>query len=115
MAYVQPGELKYAITIKNPTRTKDDNDHYILSPMPELIQARAGIMKGSGGDRIEDGAARSVDTITFIVRWKVREQIQRDATIRFHNADYEVDWMDSVPWAGQFARVRAISYDEGEV
>lgn len=112
MAYVQPGELKYLITIENPVRGKDPNDHYIV--MPELIQARAGIMKGSGGDRIEDGAARSVDTITFIVRWEVRKQIQRDARIKHHDMQYEVDWMDSAPWAGRYARVRAISYDEGE-
>ena len=28
--------------------------------------------------------------------------------------DAFVDWMDEAPWAGQYARIRAISYDTGE-
>ena len=112
MARVDPGELRYPITIKNKVRTVDANGHYIV--MPELIQARAGVMKNSGGDRIEDGAARSVDTVTFIVRWGVREKVQRDASITFQNRIYEVDWMDSTPWAERYARIRAVSADEGE-
>lgn len=112
MARVDPGELRYPVIIKNRTRSVDDNGHYIV--MPELIQTRAGVMKNTGGDRIQDGAARSVDTVTFIVRWGVRQKIQRDASITFQNRIYEVDWMDSTPWAEVYARVRGISVDEGE-
>ena len=112
MPRVDPGELKYPIIIKNKVRSLDSNQHYIV--MPELIQARAGVMKYAGGDRVERGAARSVDTVTFIVRWGVRQKIQRDATITFQNRIYEVDWMDSTPWAEVYARVRGISTDEGK-
>lgn len=111
MASVQPGELKYRITIKNIRRSRDANDHYLS--MPEIIQARAGVLKGSGGNKLEDGAARAVDSITFIVRWETRAIIQRDASIRFAGKEYAVDWMDSVPWADRFARIRAVSRDEG--
>lgn len=111
MASVQPGELKYAITIKNVRRSRDANDHYLA--MPEIIQARAGILKGSGGNKLEDGAARAVDSITFIVRWETRKIVQRDASIIFDGMEYSVDWMDSAPWAGRFARIRAVSLDEG--
>lgn len=112
MATVQPGELRYLVTIVNPTRARDGNDHYVT--MPEVVQARAGIMKGSGGDKLVDGAARTVDTLTFIMRWGTRQTIQRDATLKFHGMSYEVEWMDSAPWAGRYARVRAVSRDEGE-
>lgn len=111
MASVDPGELKYRITIKNIRRQKDANDHYLA--MPEIVQARAGILKGSGGNKLEDGAARAVDSITFIVRWEVRTLVQRDASIQFKGAEYDVDWMDSVPWAERYARIRAVSRDEG--
>ena len=112
MARVDPGELRYLIIIKNRVRSLDSNMHYIV--MPELIHTRAGVMKNAGGDRLEAGAARSVDTVTFIVRWGVREKVQRDASITFQNRIYEVDWMDSTPWAECYARIRAVSQDEGE-
>lgn len=109
MATVQPGELRYLVTINNIRRTRDANDHYIV--MPEVIQARAGIMKGSGTNKLEDGAARAVDTVTFIVRWEVRKRIQRDASLRYCGTDYAVDWMDPAPWAGRYARVKCVSKD----
>ena len=112
MARVQAGELKYLIIIKNARRSKDLNDHYVT--VYDEFDARAGIMKGSGGDTLADGAARSVDKITFIVRWGVRNLIQRDAIIIYHGRRYAVDWMDAAPWAEQYARVRAVSLDEGE-
>lgn len=111
MADVQPGELKYLVTINNIKRTKDANDHYVANN--EIIQARAGVMRGSGANKLEDGAARAVDSITFIFRWEVRERIQRDAVLKYRGTSYTVDWMDSAPWASRFARVRAISKDEG--
>lgn len=114
MATVQPGELRYPVTISNIRRSRDENDHYVANS--ELIQARMGIMQGStarsnGQNQIEGGAARAVDTITFICRWEVRERISRDATLSYRGTKYEVDWMDSAPWAGRFARIRAVSAD----
>lgn len=110
-ASVQPGELRYAVTIVNLKREKDDNDHYVARD--EIIQARCGVMKGSGANQLFDGAARAVDSVTFIFRWEVRERIRRDATLKFQGRAYLVDWMDAVPWAEHYARVRAISKDEG--
>lgn len=112
MAKVDPGELKFLITVKNKVRGLDANQHYIV--MPVTLQLRAGVMRASGGDRLESGAARSVDTVTFILRWGAALKIQRDATITYAGRVYEVDWMDSAPWAGIYARVRAVSIDEGE-
>lgn len=112
MAHVDPGELKYRIGVRTPRRVKDDNDHYRSTV--ETAVGRAGMRSASGGDRVEDGAARSIDTVQFIVRWAFRCRISRDSTIIHRGRKYKVDWMDDAPWAGQYARIKAVSYDQGE-
>lgn len=112
VAHVDPGELRYAITVTTPRRTKDGNGHY--RETREAIRGRAGVRSARGEDRVEDGAARSIDTVQFIVRWELRQRITRDSAIEFRGAQYRVDWMDETPWAGRYARIRAVSRDQGE-
>ena len=113
MAHVDPAELKYRIGVRTVTRTEDANGHY--TETADTFYARAGMRSSTGRDRVEDGAYRSEDTVQFIVRWGVRQRITRDSVL-FHRGDkYHVDWMDEAPWADNYARIRAISYDRGEV
>ncbi len=112
MPHVDPGELRYRIGIRTPVRTKDDNDHYC--ERVETFYGRAGVRSAKGEDSIEDGAARSIDTVQFIVRWGLRQKVTRDSTIFHRGRSYAVDWMDETPWAGQYARIRAVSRDQGE-
>lgn len=112
MPHVDPGELRYRIGIQTPQRTKDENGHYRESVA--TAYGRAGMRSARGGDDVGDGAARSVDTVQFIVRWQLRLSVTRDSTIIHRGKKYAVDWMDEAPWAGQYARIRAISYDTGE-
>lgn len=112
MAHVDPGELRYAITVTTPARIKDGNGHYRETQTE--IPGRAGVRSARGGDRVEDGAARSIDTVQFIVRWGLRRRVTRDSAIHFRGVKYKIDWMDETPWAGQYARIRAVSYDRGE-
>lgn len=112
MAHVDPGELKYRIGIQTPARVKDANGHYRNTT--ETAYGHAGMRSATGSDRVEDGAARSVDTVQFIVRWGLRQKVTRDSTIVHRGRKFKVDWMDEAPWAGQYARIRATAYDAGE-
>ena len=112
MAHVDPAELKYRIGIRTPARVKDENGHY--RDTVTTAYGRAGMRSSKGKDDVIDGAARSVDTVQFIVRWELRQRVTRDSTIVHRDRRYKVDWMDEAPWAGQYARIRAISYDQGE-
>ena len=112
MAHVDPGELKYRIGVRTPARMKDDNGHYTSTI--QTAYGRAAMRSASGGDRVEDGAARSIDTVQFIVRWTFRQCVTRDSTIVCKGRQYKVDWMDEAPWAGMYARIKAVSYDQGE-
>ena len=112
MAHVDPGELKYRIGARTPMRTVDGNGHYATETRTDY--GRAAMRSASGGDRVEDGAARSIDTVQFIVRWGFRQRITRDSSIICKGRKYKVEWMDEAPWAGLYARIKATSYDEGE-
>ena len=112
MATVDPGELKYSLTIRRTIRRMDANYHY--TEEIEETSCRCGIYSGRGGDRVQDNAARSVDTITFILRWEDRQRISRDSALEWRGRIYAVDWMDDTPWGGRYARVRAIGYDNAE-
>ena len=113
MAHVDPGELKYRIGVRTPTRAKDANGHYTSTAQTDY--GHAAMRSAKGADSVEDGAARSVDTVQFIVRWAFRRRITRDSVIIHKGRKYHVDWMDEAPWAGLYARIRAVSYDQGEV
>lgn len=112
MAHVDPGELKYRIGIRTVKRDVDDNGHY--TETTETTYARAAMRSSTGRDRVEDGAYRSEDTVQFIVRWGVRQKVIRDSVLFHRGNKYHVDWMDDAPWAENYARIRAISYDRGE-
>lgn len=114
MAHVDPAELRYRIGVQTPRRILDDGGKYAQNGC-ETAYGRAGMRSAKGADSVEDGAARSMDTVQFIVRWAFRLKITRDSTIIHRGKKYMVDWMDEAPWAGQYARIRAISYDQGEV
>lgn len=115
MAHVDPGELKYRIMVDYSEVTTDDNDHYI-NGVSRSFSCWAGMRSSKGGDRMEDGAERSVDTVQFIVRWATRLRIPRGAIIKHRDVNYHIDWMDATPWGdnGGYARIRAVSYDQGE-
>lgn len=112
MPHVDPAELRYRIGIRTPSRVKDANGHYRTTA--ETAYGRAGMRSARGSDSVEDGAARAIDTVQFIVRWQLRLKVSRDSTIIHRDKKYKVDWMDEAPWAGQYARIRAISCDTGE-
>ena len=114
MAVVEPGELKYRITVIKPRRQVDGNAHYAATD-EELLTCWAAKRSGSGSDQLVDGADRSVDTVQFIVRWGVRGRISRDCAILHRGVRYDILWMDEAPWAGGYARIRAVSWDQGEV
>ena len=107
MAYVNIGELKYLIEIRTPTRSVDANGHYVTTNV--TITAHAGIRSASGRDVSDDGAARSEDTIQFIVRWPVRKAVTRDSVIVWNGIEHDIRWMDATPWAERYARIKAVA------
>lgn len=114
MAVVDPGELRYRIDVIKPAGSIDANHHYSAEDTP-LLSCWAAKRSSSGSDRLADGADRSIDTVQFIVRWGVRAQITRDCVIVHRGVRYAIDWMDETPWAGGYARIKAVSYDQGEM
>lgn len=111
MARVDPGELKWTITIEIPARTTDSNGHYIQGT-PQQISCRAAVRAAKSQDVIDAGAARMEETIQFIVRW--RAGITTDCTVIFNGIRYDLDFVDPVPWAGGYMRLKGCSYDAGE-
>lgn len=114
MAHVDPGELKYRITIEKPIRRVGANGHYVDAG-PESFECWAAKRSAQGRDLIDDYAAQSVDTIQFIVRWGTRQRITRGCVILHRDIRYDIEWMDESPWAEGYARIRATSNDNGEV
>ena len=114
MAYVDPGELKYRITIEAPARVTTGNDHYEETG-PTTFDCWAAKRSSQGKDQFADGAAQSVDTVQFIVRWGTRQRITRGCVILHRGVRYDIEWMDDTPWAEGYARIRAVSYDNSEV
>lgn len=110
MAHVDPGELRYAVKILIPTVETDANNHYTSGP-DRIIQTRAAVRAAKSQDTIADGAERMVETIQLIVRW--RTDITTAAAVIFHGRRYEVEFVDPVPWARCYMRLRAVSYDAG--
>lgn len=107
MAYVDPGELRYNVTLLVPQREVDDNDHYVETDTE--IPVRAAVRAVKSDDVSADGAARRVESLQFIIRW--REGITTDAAVVFRGQRYEIGYVDPVPWAGQYMRIKAESYD----
>lgn len=113
MAHVDPGELKYRITVETPQRTVGPNGHYVDAG-PLTFQCWAAKRSATGRDRISDYAAQSVDTVQFIVRWETRKKITRDSVILHRGIRYDIDWMDESPWADVYARIVGVSNDNAE-
>lgn len=110
MAYVNPGELRYRIRVVSPNRTLDSNDHYTVKPGAEL-SLHAAIRAVRAEDIIEDGAARARETLQFIVHW--RTGLNTDMTIHWRGRTYQIESIDPTPFAGNYMRIRAVSYDVG--
>lgn len=107
MARVDPGELRYSIKLLIPVREVDGNDHYVETDRE--ISLRAGVRAVKSNDVIDDGAARRVETLQFIIRW--RDGVTSDAAVLFRGHRYEIDYVDPVPWASGYMRIKAASYD----
>lgn len=111
MATVDPGELRYSITIQLPTRTTDANSHY-QSGAPQEIHARAAVRITRSQDAAyEVGAERAQETVQFTIRW--RKGIDTSAVVLFKGKRYELEFVDPVPFAGNYMRLRGVSYDAG--
>ena len=110
MARVDPGELRYNITIVIPSRSIDENNHYVRGA-DRLVSARAAVRAVKSSDDIEYGAERRRETLQFIIRW--RGDLSTAAQILFKGRRYEVESVDPSPFAGSFMRLRAVSYDTG--
>lgn len=107
MPHVDPGELRYQVQLVVPVREKDENDHYVENDAE--ITVRAGVRAVKSADAAADGAARQVETLQFIIRW--RSGITTDAAVIFRGQRYEIEYVDPVPWAGGYMRLKAVSYD----
>ena len=79
MAYVDPGELRYSVRLLVPQRELDENDHYIETDTE--IPVRAAVRAVKSDDTNADGAARRVESLQFIIRW--REGVTTDAAVAF--------------------------------
>lgn len=109
MAHVDPGELKYAIYLSIPTRSLDSNGHYVT--VDTLISTRAAVRAVKSQDVTENGAARMQETLQFIIRW--RKGLTTDCAVQWQGKVYEIEYIDPVPWAGNYMRIKAVSYDAG--
>lgn len=113
MAHVDPGELRYRITVERPVRRANAGGYY-EDVGPETFECWAAKRSAQGRDQMTDYAAQSVDTVQFIVRWGTRQRITRDSVILHRGIRYDIEWMDESPWADGYARIRATSNDNGE-
>ncbi len=109
MAHVDPGELQYAISIVVPARKVDANGHYVTTE--SLISTRAAVRAVKSQDVTENGAARMQESLQFILRW--RKGLTTDCAVEWEGKRYEIDYIDPVPWAGNYMRIKAVSYDAG--
>lgn len=110
MAHVDPGELKWNITIIVPTMRIDENNHYVRGT-DKMIDARAAVRAVKSQDTVEAGAERRRETLQFIIRWRCG--LNTAAQVLFKGQRYEVESVDPTPFAGGYMRIRAISYDTG--
>lgn len=111
MASVDPGELKHLITVILPRRTVDANAHYVTID-GETLQLRAAVRAvKSQDDPYAAGAERMRETLQFIIRW--RKGIDTSAAVIFKKRRYELEYVDPVPWAGNYMRLKGVSYDTG--
>lgn len=109
MAHMDPGELKYAISVLKPARSIDANGHYVKTETP--IAARAAVRAVKSQDVVENGAARMQESLQFIIRW--RSGINTDCAVMWNGVRYEVEFVDPTPWAENYMRIKAVSYDAG--
>lgn len=110
MAYVNPGELKHQIAVIVPARTRDANGHYATAAAKE-IPLHAAVRAVKASDALEYGAARALETLQFIVRW--RTGLTTDMRVRWRGRTYDIESIDPTPFAGGYMRIRGVSYDQG--
>ena len=111
MAHVDPGELHWMISILLPTRTTDSNNPYVPG-QPREIRVRAAVRAVKSQDAAYTaGAERAQETLQFIVRW--RTGIDTSAAVIYKGRRYELEYVDPAPFAGNYMRLRGVSYDAG--
>ena len=111
MAHVDPGELRWWITLLLPTRTIDENNHYAPGE-PREIRVRAGVRDVKSQDaEYTAGAERAQSTVQFTIRW--RQDIDTAAAVVYKGQRYELEHVDKVPFCGCYMRLRGVSYDAG--
>ena len=109
MAHVDPGELRYNVILMIPQREKDENDHYIETDQP--IPLRAAVRAVKSSDTEGDGAMRRNEQLQFIIRW--RSGVTSDGAVIFRGQRYEIEYVDPLPWAEGYMRIKASSVDVG--
>lgn len=110
MAYVDPGELKYQIDVTLPRMELDANGHYVRHEGKPL-HLRSAVRAVKSSDAVSGGAERMQEQLQFIIRW--RAGIDTSASVTFRGRRYALEYVDPTPFAGNYMRLKGVSYDEG--